>query len=94
MSEFIYFKSVPGKLVTRFGTGTLIGAEIVPTKVEKNGRFPQTETEVKWSDDPVAIPQAEYGRFRREYARCIRDGSLVEVKAEDPVNFSEVSKDK
>ena len=79
MSEFIYFKSLPGKLVTRFGTKSLIGAEIVPTKVEKSGRFPQTETEIKWSDDIVAIPMVEYGRYRREYARCIREGALVKA---------------
>lgn len=81
MNEFIYFKSVPGRLVTRFGTRTLIGAEIIGSKVEREKRLPMTQTDIKWSDEPVAIPMSEYSRYRREYNRCVREGSLIEVQA-------------
>jgi len=80
MNEFIYFKSVPGKLVTRFGSSTYIGAEVQRSE-PKQGRFPQSETTIVWSDEPVAIPKAEYDRYRREYARCVGEGSLVKVPA-------------
>lgn len=68
--QFALFVScVEGRLVTRYGTRTFIGAE-------------------RRTDDPrvvdfhpehiVAIPHDEHRKYRREYLRALREGSLVE----------------
>lgn len=71
--QFALFVScVEGSLVTRYGTRTFIGAE-------------------RRADDPrvvdyhpehvVAIPHDEFRKYRREYLRALREGSLVERTA-------------
>ena len=61
-----FVSSVPGKLVTRFGSRTYIGARI-------------TEGGPEWDpDDIVALTGDELATYRREYARALRDGALVE----------------
>lgn len=67
----LFVSSVEGALVTRYGSRTLIGATRTPTSIE-------------WDTELItAIPTDEYERFRREYDRALRDGSLVERSAED-----------
>lgn len=75
-----YFSSNPeGGVVSRFGTGsstrtnTLIGAY----------RDPKDPRRIEYTDEVVAIPEAEFLRFRREYARAVRDKSLIERSADD-----------
>jgi len=86
--EYHYFQSVPGHLVSRFGDrfGSYIGAEVVKTApLTPEGAKPKTfstvGTEIKWTTETVAIPATEFVRYRREYTRCIREGSLVRVVA-------------
>ncbi len=70
LSQFALFVScVEGSLVTRYGTGTFIGAErraLEPTVVDYH------------PDIVVAIPHDEFRKYRREYLRAVREGSLVE----------------
>lgn len=65
----IFVSCVDGQPVTRFGTGTLIGAS----------RTKEAPTLVSY--DPTAvvgIPHAEYGQHRRAYDRALSNGSLRE----------------
>lgn len=70
----LFVSAVAGAPVTRFGTHTLVGAErrlMQPTIIDY---------------DPsrvVAISHPEYARYRREYERAIRDGSLIRRTVED-----------
>jgi hypothetical protein len=70
----LFVSAVTGQPVTRFGTRTLVGAE----------RRLNEPTIIDY--DPsrvVAISQPEYARYRREYERAIRDGSLTRRSVED-----------
>jgi hypothetical protein len=58
-----FFASVPGFLVTRYGTGLPIGATI-----GKQG--------VEWNDEVTAIPDDEAARYVREYAQHVAGGEL------------------
>lgn len=73
MAAFALFVScVEGALVTRYGTGTFIGAE----------RRANAPTVVDYHPDQIiAIPHDEFRKYRREYLRALRDGSLVERTA-------------
>lgn len=66
---------MPGSPVTRFGTRTLIGAHR-----PKVAPFNVIEYE---PEHIVAIPVAEFNRYRREYQRALRDGSLRQRSAEE-----------
>lgn len=76
-----YFSSNPahGGVVSRFGTGggsranTMIGAR----------RDPRDPRRLIFTDEVVAIPAAEYARFRREYDKAVRNQSLLPRTAED-----------
>lgn len=66
-----FFRSVKGHAVARYGhADLLVGAE----------RDATAEGGIRWSEDPVEIAAAELAAYPREYARAIRDGSLVELK--------------
>ena len=73
----VVVRCVPGKPVPRFGTGfggraaTLIGAT----------RDPATGALAFDPGERVTIPAAEYGKYRREYTRALREGSLQLVEA-------------
>lgn len=70
----LFVSSVEGSLVTRYGTATFIGAE-------RSATDPRA---VEWHPDQVvAIPHDEYRKFRREYLRALREGSLVERTADE-----------
>jgi len=62
--ELVWFRSVPGRALARFGSGGLLGCTRVP-----GGHV--------WADAPVAIARAEYVRYRREYDNAIRRGDLL-----------------
>jgi hypothetical protein len=73
--EFRYFAAVPEKgLVTRYGTGTYIGAN---RDHEDPRKINFTVGEV------VAIPEAEYHRYRREYDKQVRSGALKKCTQRD-----------
>lgn len=68
----LYVSCIEGALVTRYGTATFIGAErraTAPTVVDYH------------PEQIVAIPHDEFRKYRREYLRALRDGSLVERTA-------------
>lgn len=67
-SHFARFvSSVPGHLVTRYGSSEYVGAR----------RDPKTR-ELSWQPEAVvALTQHELDRFSREYDRALKDGALV-----------------
>jgi Na+/glutamate symporter len=70
----LFVSCVDGQPVTRFGTGTMIGA----------ARSKATPDVVTY--DPthvVGIPHAEYDRHRRSYDRALGNGSLKARSAAD-----------
>jgi hypothetical protein len=70
-----YFTVKNGALVTRFGTGTYLGATVEMIREgERKG-----ETDLKWTGDVVALPEAELAKYLREYNGLLADGSLIEV---------------
>jgi hypothetical protein len=70
LSQFALFVScVEGSLVTRYGTRTFIGAERRTDDPRQIDYHPE---------QVVAIPHDEHRRYRREYLRALREGSLVE----------------
>jgi hypothetical protein len=70
----LYVSAVKGHLVTRFGTGLLIGAT----------RDPKDPSKVTWDEDEIAkISPEELAPYRREYARALRDGALKKREAAD-----------
>ncbi len=70
-----YFSVIPPALVTRFGTGTYLGASI---------RFDAGHSVIEWDPDRIVeISDNELTQYLREYAGLVRDGSLVEHKVED-----------
>src|SRR5262245_41644442 len=75
----LFVSCVPGAVVTRFGSRTYIGAH-------------RTMRGIEWEPDLiVAIPDDEAARYAKEYARAIRDESLVLRKAEDWVAQQQLS---
>jgi hypothetical protein len=73
-----YFTVKDGALVTRFGTGTYLGATVAMIREgERKG-----EVDIKWTGDVVALPDAELNLYLREYNQLLAEGSLVEVKEE------------
>jgi hypothetical protein len=63
----LFVSSVEGHHVTRYGTGTLIGAE-VDLQHPGNLRFDTAKV--------VMIPAAEYAAHKREYDHLLETGSL------------------
>jgi hypothetical protein len=64
----LFVSCVEGSLVMRYGTRTFIGAErraLEPTVIDYH------------PDIIVAIPHDEFRKYRREYLRALRDGSLA-----------------
>lgn len=70
----LFVSCVEGALVMRYGTGTFIGAE-------RRAREPQVVD--YHPDQVVAIPHDEFRKYRREYLRALREGSLVERTADE-----------
>lgn len=69
MSEFVYVSSVEGKLVTRFPSLQQSVAQYI-------GATRKGKT-ITWNTEQVvAIPTAEWRKYRRSYKRAIGDGSL------------------
>jgi hypothetical protein len=77
MENAKYVSCVEGALVPRYaalggpGAMTFIGSVRNGKKVDQN------------PDEVVVIPEAEFGRFRKEYLRALREGSLTERTAAD-----------
>lgn len=70
----LYVSCVPGRLVTRYGTRTYIGAT----------RDPSAEGGVRYDPETVvALTATELADYRREYDRALGAGSLRERTAED-----------
>jgi hypothetical protein len=76
MVEFVFVKSVNGRLVPRYSTlqsssTTYIGAS-------RDGR------KLVWTEDAVVrIPLPEWTRYLKEYERALREGSLKKASAAD-----------
>jgi len=71
MQQFKYFSSVEGHIVTRFislrsPVAQYIGAKRIGKKITWNTK------------EVVAIPLQEFTKYRREFRRALRDGSLKE----------------
>lgn len=76
MSEFVYVSSVQGKLVTRFPSLQQSVAQYI-------GATRKGKT-ITWNTEQVvAIPTAEWRKYRRSYKRAISDGSLKERTESD-----------
>lgn len=70
----LYVSAVKGHLVTRYGTGLLIGAS----------RDPKDPSKVSWDENEIVkLTPEEQAPYRREYARALRDGSLKQRKPAD-----------
>lgn len=70
-----YFTIRQGALVTRFGTGTYLGATV--GIVEKGPLKGQTFT--TWHEgEVVALPDEEVGKYLREYNQLLLEGSIAE----------------
>lgn len=85
-----FFRSVEGKLVSRYGTASqaranaLIGAS----------RDPETGV-VSWDTGAIiAITPLEAQRFKREYDRAVRDWALTEVTEQDYLDFLQRGEDR
>ena len=65
-----YFSAKADRLVTRYGTNTYIGASVTA----KAGEKPVITSNEKVV---VAISDAEFAKYGREYLRLEREGSLI-----------------
>lgn len=74
-----YFTIRQGALVTRFGTGTYLGATLgVHQDGPKKGA-----TFVDWHEgEVVMLPDAEVGKYLREYNQLLLEGSIAESTEE------------
>lgn len=70
-NEFKYYSSVYGRVVPRFGTSSYIGAVM-----GKDG-FEWDEVKI------VAIPMTEFARYRKEYTKNVKNGSIMERTLKD-----------
>lgn len=81
--NLVYVSPVKGHLVTRYGTGTYIGAtrSIVvhkPAPGEPIPIVPRNESEVAWNEsEVVAIPEPEWMAHIKEYTRCLTAKALT-----------------
>jgi hypothetical protein len=62
--SLVWFRSVPGRAMPRFGTGQFLGCS-------------RTAAGYTWATQPVAISLSEYTRHRREYDTAVRRGDLL-----------------
>jgi len=79
----LFVSSVAGKLVRRYGTAVHIGAraEVLNPQEEDPSRH---RYKYRYqTSDIVAIPEAEFARYRREYTRALSDGSLRKRSAQE-----------
>lgn len=74
--ELVCFRSVPGHIVARYGTGSASAAAL-PIGMEHGPDGPV------WSRRIVAIPTSEVERYAKEYARALRSGALEQVPLEE-----------
>jgi hypothetical protein len=73
----LFVSSVPGHVVTRFGSTRVVNGVPSPGLLIGAERDPRNPSEVTWFPDQiVCIPEPEATAYRREYARAVRDGSL------------------
>ncbi len=70
----LFVSCIPGKPVTRFGTGTFIGAHRSAEKVNELVYEPELI---------VAIPDGEHARHRKAYNRLVAEGDLKVRKPEE-----------
>lgn len=74
-----YFTIRKGALVTRFGTGTYLGATV---GVHADGPL-KGQTFIDWHDgEVVMLPDAEVGTYLREYNQLLLEGSITESTEE------------
>ena len=85
----LFVSAVPGRLVTRYGTDTVIGGRRMPytPRTLPGGSinfWDRGRGTVKLDPEVVvALSHGEARRYRREYGRALRDGSLVERKRDE-----------
>ena len=85
MEKLTYVRACPDKgVVSRYGTGTRERGNVFIGAV----RDLEDPRKLVWSDEPVAIPFAEWRKYRREYMRAVEDGALeiVPPPAERPAS--------
>lgn len=76
----LFVRAKAGHVVARFGSLGLIGARRVDTKDELGLK----SSGWTWDEKTVhAISKLEAAKFRREYARALREKALVESTSDD-----------
>lgn len=70
-----YFTVKEGALVSRFGSGTYLGAVV---SVHQTGSQ-KGETEIKWTGEVVVLTDEDFRLYGREYEQLLREKALVEV---------------
>ena len=74
-----YYSAKADVLVTRYGTGSYIGAKVtVPTEGPLKGQTVLTHT-----GEVVALTDAEFSKYMREYLQLEREGSLIQRTEKD-----------
>ncbi len=74
-----YYSAKADVLVTRYGTGSYIGASVsVPTEGPLKGQTVLTHT-----SEVVALTDAEFAKYMREYLQLEREGSLIQRTEKD-----------
>lgn len=69
-----YYSAKADVLVTRYGTGSYIGATV---EIAKDGER-KGQTEISHDEElVVAITDAEFAKYAREYLQLEREGSLI-----------------
>lgn len=69
-----FYSAAKDRLVTRYGTGAYIGATVsVPTEGPDKGKTVIVHNE----EEVVAITDAEFSKYAREYLALEREGSLT-----------------
>lgn len=86
---FRKFRSIPGRVVPRYGTDTFIGC-VRTREVDASGRVSHG---FEWHDRVVLIPDVEVRRYNRSYLSALRNKDLIEVTDELETDESAATQD-
>lgn len=83
MEEFIYVSCKEGVLVPRFPSLQSAVTQYIGAIREQAGKGKRGSVIKSEPNAVVAIPAAEWARYRREYGRKVKDGALILKKKVD-----------
>ena len=83
MDEFVYVSAKEGVLVPRFPSLQSVVTQYIGATREQAGKGNRGSIIKSEPKAVVAIPAAEWSRYRREYTRRVKDGSLLKKKKAD-----------